>query len=54
LLDTFQERICIHESIQIIKPFFDEKEIEQNSTTFEDLALSRIKEFMILGVLELT
>jgi hypothetical protein len=53
LLDIFQEQISIAEAIEAIKPYFDSEEINQDPKLFEDLILSRIKDFMFMGVIVL-
>jgi hypothetical protein len=53
LLDAFQEQIIITDAIEAIKPYFDSEEINQDTKLFEDLIISRIKDFMFMGVIVL-
>ncbi len=52
LLDAFQEYISINQAIQIAKPYFDVSEIAENPIVFQSLILSRVKDWLFLGVLE--
>jgi hypothetical protein len=52
LLDAFQEPISINQGIETVKPYFDLKEIDKNPAVFQSLILSRVKDWLFLGVLE--
>jgi hypothetical protein len=51
LLDTFQEPISIFQAIEICKPYFEESDITKNPLMFQELILSRIRDWLFHGVL---
>ena len=51
LLDAFQEPINIQQAIETCKPYFDDPEIDTNPIMFQSLILSRVKDWLFLGVL---